>query len=248
VLLGSVERTVPWFVRARRFGLLRGAKLIVTNQLNLTAGQLKEVERVIVYARSQRAELGSKAAFLPLPADGDFEAARRAAESGDYVFSGGGAGRDFPTLVRAVDGTEIRLELVVFNPRDVKDVPPNVSVSGPISQAGFLAKMAGAAVVIVPVVGRDSPHGQSTLAQALVLGKPVVATRSAGIIDYVDDQQEGLLVEPEDADGLRAAIRRLLADDELRARCATASAARGATLTYTRFAVTLAEICASLGD
>lgn len=243
VLLGSVERTVPWFIRARRVGLLRGAKLVVTNQLNPPHGQLEHIDRVVVYARAQAARFGEKGAFLALPADGDFEAACRSGESGDYVFSGGGAGRDFPTLLRAVDGTDIRLELVVFDQRTLGDRPPNVVVSGPLSQTDFLVRMAGASVVVVTVAERDSPHGQTTLVQALALGKPVVATRSSGIADYVDDGQEGLLVEPGDIAGLREAIRRLLADDELRAGCAARSAERGSRLSYSHFADGLADVC-----
>ena len=247
VLLGSVERTVPWFIRARRLGLLRGAKLVVTNQLNLSADQLAHVDRVIVYASAQAAQLGPKGAFVRLPADGDFAEARRSASTGDYVFSGGGAGRDFPTLIRAADGVGVRFELVVFD-RHLGDVPPNVVVSGPLSQSDFLAKMAGASIVVVAITGRDSPHGQTTLVQALALGKPVVATRSVGTVDYVEDGREGLLVEPKDVAALQTAIRRLLADDEFRARCAANSALRGRLLSYADFAKGLADICfAALG-
>src|SRR5712691_10432938 len=42
VLLGSVERAVPWFIRARRLGLLRGSRLVVTNQLHLSDEQLQQ--------------------------------------------------------------------------------------------------------------------------------------------------------------------------------------------------------------
>lgn len=136
VLLGSVERTVSWFIRARRLGLLRGAKLVVTNQLNLSSEQLEQVDRVIVYASAQAAALGSKGVFLPLPADGDFHAAERAAEPGDYLFSGGGAGRDFQTLLESVQGTQLSVELAVFEPEALRPVPPNVALRGPMPLAG----------------------------------------------------------------------------------------------------------------
>jgi glycosyltransferase involved in cell wall biosynthesis len=246
VLLGSVERTVPWFIRARRLGLLRGAKLVVTNQLHLSPRQLEQVDRVIVHASAQATALGVKGAFLPLPADGDLEAARRGAEPGEYCFSGGGAGRDFDSLLAAVRDAPLRLDLVVFAPEQWVDVPRNVEVEGPMPQHLFLARMAGAMAVVVPLLSTDSPHGQTMLAQALALGRPIVATRSVGIADYVEDGREGLLVEAGDVDALRGALVRLVGDEALRARCAVDAAARGAELTYVRFAVGLADVCESL--
>jgi UDP:flavonoid glycosyltransferase YjiC (YdhE family) len=248
VLLGSVERMVPWFIHMRRRGLLRGAKLVVTNQLNLTPMQLEYVDCVIVYARAQAAALEPKGAFLPLPADGDFEAARRSAEPGGYVFSGGGAGRDFGTLIEAMDGADTALHLVVFDRDQLGDVPPNVVVSGPLPQLRFLTEMAGASVVVVPVAAEDAPHGQTTLVQALALERPLVATRSVGVVDYVEAGREGLLVEPRDADGLRAAILRLLGDEELRAECSRHAGMRARQLSYAHFADGLADVCSSVRD
>ncbi len=203
MLLGSVERTVPWFVRARRMGLLRGARLVVTNQLNLTPAQLEQIDRVIVYASVQAAALGPKGVFLPLPADGDFEAARGCGGSGDYVFAGGGAGRDFATLVEAVRGTDVRLQLVVIRAAPgwrsaVERRRARPGAAGPLPRTD-----GGRSVRVIPLVARDSPHGQTTLVQALALGLPIVATRSVGIVDYVEDGEKGYLVEPGDVGALR---------------------------------------------
>jgi UDP:flavonoid glycosyltransferase YjiC (YdhE family) len=244
VLLGSTERTVPWFIGARRVGLLRGAKLAVTNQLNLSPGQLEQVDRVIVYASAQAAALGEKGVFFPLPADGDLEAARRAAEPGEYVFSGGGAGRDYETLIEAVRGTGVPVELVVFRPDSLGETPANVRVIGPLPVKAFLTRMAGAVAVAVPLESFESPHGQTTLVQALALGKPVVATRSVGVVDYVTDGENGLLVEAGDTAGLRAALERLLADDDLRARLSAGARARSHALSYAHHGALLAELAA----
>lgn len=246
LLLGSLERTVPWFVRARRLGLLRGAKLVLTNQLHLSPEQLEQVDRVIVYASAQAAALGEKGVFVPLPADGDLDAARCAAEPGAYVFSGGSAGRDFATLVEAVRGTDISVKIVTFGPDALGAAPPNVSVCGPVPVQEFLARLAGAVAVAVPLESFESPHGQTTLVQALALGKPVAATRSIGVVDYVEDGEEGYLVEAGDVPGLRAALRRLVDDEALRARLAARALARGEELSYARHGERLAAVCAAL--
>jgi glycosyltransferase involved in cell wall biosynthesis len=61
---------------------------------------------------------------------------------------------------------------------------------------------------------------------AMGAGRPVVATRLAGIPEVVSDGETGLLVPPGDAPALGSAIARLCADAVLRARLG--AAARGA--------------------
>lgn len=56
------------------------------------------------------------------------------------------------------------------------------------------------------------------LPQALAMGKPCVSFEIDGAPEVVIPEETGLLVKPGDADGLAAAINRLLADPTLRAR------------------------------
>ncbi len=65
------------------------------------------------------------------------------------------------------------------------------------------------------------PH---TVVEALAVGTPVIATRTGGVAEVVEDGVNGLLVEPGDVDALTAAIERFFAEDgladRLRARAA----------------------------
>ena len=56
------------------------------------------------------------------------------------------------------------------------------------------------------------------LLEAMVLGKPVVATKVGGIVDVVKDGKTGILIPPRDADALAKAIITLLKDEELAQR------------------------------
>lgn len=56
------------------------------------------------------------------------------------------------------------------------------------------------------------------LIEAMWYGKAVIATTAGGIPEVVEDGSEGLLVGPEDVEGLCAAIVRLVTDDGLRER------------------------------
>ena len=60
----------------------------------------------------------------------------------------------------------------------------------------------------------------NTILEAMASGLPIVSTRTVGVVDCLDDGRDALLVEPQDVDGLAAAIARLLDDDALRGRLA----------------------------
>ncbi len=57
--------------------------------------------------------------------------------------------------------------------------------------------------------------------EAMVMGRPVVATRNGGLTDIVADGETGLLVPPGDSQALQEAIQVLLDDPERRARMGT---------------------------
>jgi glycosyltransferase involved in cell wall biosynthesis len=52
--------------------------------------------------------------------------------------------------------------------------------------------------------------------EAMISGRPVIASKIGGLSDTVADGETGLLVPPDDATALAEALRRLLADRDLR--------------------------------
>ena len=71
--------------------------------------------------------------------------------------------------------------------------------------------------VVVPLQDRAISVGQSVVLQAMALGKAVVATRTAGTVDYIDHMSDGMLAPPGDERELRNALL-LLESAELRAK------------------------------
>ena len=65
------------------------------------------------------------------------------------------------------------------------------------------------------------------LVDAAAYGKPVIAGRSGGVVDAVDDGVNGILVNPGDINGVQAAILRL-SDDDVRSRISLWMAENGA--------------------
>ena len=102
--------------------------------------------------------------------------------------------------------------------------------------------MAGAMVVVVPLRASDAPHGHTTVAQALRLGKAVVTTRGASVEDYVRDGVEGLLVEPGDARDTGHAVAGSPGTTPCEPRARRPRAGRRSS-TYESFARSLEAIC-----
>lgn len=76
-----------------------------------------------------------------------------------------------------------------------------------------------ATVLVNPSV--SEAFGMS-LVEAMACGVPIVATRTGGIRDLVQEETTGLLVAPENAEELATAIERLLDDEGLRSSMGTA--------------------------
>jgi glycosyltransferase involved in cell wall biosynthesis len=60
--------------------------------------------------------------------------------------------------------------------------------------------------------------------EAMAAGKPIVATRVGENAHVIEDEVDGLLVEPKDIKGMAAALGRLIDDAELRSRLGNAAA------------------------
>ena len=244
ILFGSAHRLVPPALVLRRLGVLR-AKLVVTNQVYFGPRWGRYADRVIVYSRRET-EGRPTYRYLPIPADGDFDLGHAAHPVEPYVFAGGTTLRDFDTVVAALEGTGLRLLIVTDEPQAVAKggpLPDGCEVRGRMPLQEFLTLMAEATVVVVPLRASVAPHGHTTVAQALRLGKAVVTTRGASVEDYVRDGVEGLLVEPGDVEGYRDAIVRLASDAALRAACEAQARSRAPEFEYATFAGSLEALC-----
>jgi glycosyltransferase involved in cell wall biosynthesis len=96
-----------------------------------------------------------------------------------------------------------------------------VTLAGALDRETMAAALAAADVVVVPSVVDRAGNVDglpNTLLEAMASGRPVVATRVAGIPDVVVDGVNGLLVPERDVEALAAALRRLAREPETRAR------------------------------
>ena len=243
VFFGSAPRLVPLFLVLRRLRLVR-LGIVATSHSYFGRRLGRHADRVIVHSQ-QEGEGWSNARFLPIPADGEFEAVVPESSGAPYVFSGGVTLRDFGSLIEAAAPLDVRLRIVTFSSTDlgVDHVPANCEVLGRMPLERFLSLMAGSLFVAVPLQPDAVTGGHTTIAQALCLGKAVVTTRGAAVEDYVSDGEDGLLVDAGDVAGYRAALEKLLADEELRRSFEQRALARAPELSYAAFARSIASLC-----
>ncbi len=83
--------------------------------------------------------------------------------------------------------------------------------------------------VLVHCPTAPEPFGRA-VAEAMAVGRPVVAARAGGVAEIVEHENTGLLVAPGDVPGFAAATLRLLGDPALRARFGRAGRARAEAL------------------
>ena len=140
-------------------------------------------------------------------------------EPDDYIIAAGRSFRDYDTLVSAITDTGIKTVIVGgAGSKQKHDRYPNLTVLENIPQHDLAKLLARASVVVLPLENREISIGQTVLLQAMAMGKPVVATRTAGTEDYIQQGSTGLLVEPGQPQQLREAIQTLMSDENLRKR------------------------------
>jgi glycosyltransferase involved in cell wall biosynthesis len=189
----------------------------------------KAVDHFVVHSRAELATASSwfgipaeRISFVPLQAP-HIPAMWEEEQASPFIVSMGSANRDYSTFLKAVAGLPIRV-IIVAGPRalDGLNLPANVEFQTglPAWQCWKLAQQAKACVV--PLKDVPTGAGQVTVVEALQMARPVIATRGAGTIDYVDHGKTGLLVDAGNVEQLRAEIIRLWEDDELRLRLSEA--------------------------
>lgn len=93
-------------------------------------------------------------------------------------------------------------------------VERRVRFTGWLSAEQLAAEFANCSIVAVPSLWPE-PFGLVGI-EALAAGRPVVASATGGIGDWLDDGVSGLLVKPGDAGALARALNELLADPDRR--------------------------------
>jgi glycosyltransferase involved in cell wall biosynthesis len=225
ICFGMAGRLLPF--RRPRHGVLefltreKGTSLYDRLKYALLRFSLKKVDRLICSSRIEmeyyQEQLGltpEQVGFVLLGGDPGWLTPGRPTLQ-DYIVSAGRTLRDYATLLKAIDGTGLRL-IVVTSPACLAgvSVPPNVEVHFDIEPPHLSRLIEHARFVVLPLQNRKISCGQRVLVMAMAQGKCCVVSRVPGMLDYIRDGEDGIFVEPGDIPGIRAAILDLWKDSE----------------------------------
>ena len=124
--------------------------------------------------------------------------------------------RDYPTLIKAIEGIDVNLTIAAASPwsrrpdeTKNRELPPNVTVASH-TYAELRQLHARALFVVVPLHDVEFQAGSLVMYEAMAMGKAVIASKTVGQGDILEDNVTGLYVPPGDPGALRRAICRLL--------------------------------------
>lgn len=133
-------------------------------------------------------------------------------------------GRDYRTLLDAVRGTDLVLD-VVCKPENLADldVPDNVRVHGTVPLTDYRRLLQRAQVVVVPTRDLAYPTGSSVALESASSGACVAVTGTRAMRDYFTDGVDSRLVDEGDVSGWRAVLTELRDDAAQRERLGAAA-------------------------
>lgn len=190
---------------------------------------VKRVQRFVVHSELERQ---TYAAHLDIPLD-RIDVVRWGVQipsvqdsephiQGSYICAIGKDRRDYPTLVQAMEQVpELKLVIVAQPhnfPPDLK-LPSNVEVLYNIPLDLAMNVLQHSQFMALPLQGEKIACGHITIVWAMLYHKAFVATRSAGLSDYIPDQYEAPQVGAGDVTGWVKALRLMVEDTPRRERC-----------------------------
>jgi glycosyltransferase involved in cell wall biosynthesis len=178
----------------------------------------RRISRILCYASSEEARIirglgipAEKVRRIAYHADQRFFSPQNGAAEPDLVCSAGQLLRDYQTLLEAVRGLPVRLRIAAGSPwisremRPRSPLPPNVEWRQ-YDRFGLRELYAHSALAVVPLLQNEYQTGIATILEMMAMGKCVIATRTHGQVDTIEDGVTGRYVQPGDPQALREAI------------------------------------------
>jgi GT2 family glycosyltransferase/glycosyltransferase involved in cell wall biosynthesis len=135
----------------------------------------------------------------------------------EFLAVGVDRGRDYPTLIRAVEGTDLEVTLLTTPARARSlALPSNIEPGGVLPPDAYRDLLCRTQVVVVPTHDYAYPTGQTVALNAAASGCAVIVSNTAAMSDYFSAETTALMPAVGDAEGLRSAMVRLRDDPRVR--------------------------------
>jgi len=206
ILAFNIRGVIGHFLGLVRFGLRSVSRVVV-----FTPGEVEQYQRLLSLAPGAISYFPN-GWFDPMKWYEPETAGQSGAlaRAGKFVLTSGRSYRDYRTLARAVEGTEVNVKISgrAFNFAGF-DLPKNMETLGWLPYRELQDYIYASQFYVVPLQPIDHAGGDSSLLHAMSFSKAVVATRAPSTELYVQHGVTGLLVEPGDVEGMRHAILHL---------------------------------------
>ena len=206
ILAFNIRGVISHFLSLARFGLRSISKVVV-----FTPGEVEQYKRLLSLP-PEKITYCPHGWYDPLRGY-DPEKVNKSealAHTGKFIFASGRSYRDYETLARAIEGTQVNVKVSgrPFNLAGI-NFPTNMDATGWLAEPEFLDYLHETNFYVVPLQPINHAGGDSSALQAMGFGKAIVATRSPSTETYIRHGETGLLVEPRDVEGMRKAILHL---------------------------------------
>jgi glycosyltransferase involved in cell wall biosynthesis len=203
ILAFNIRGVIGHFLGLARFGLRSVSRVVV-----FTPGEVEQYQRLFslpseAICYSPHGWYDDTWWYEPKKGNKSEDLAR----AGKFILTSGRSFRDYHTLARAVEGTEVKVKVSSrkFNLAGI-DLPDNMELTGWLKYRDLQDYLYESLFYVIPLQPIDHAGGDSSLLHAMSFGKAVVATRAPSTETYITDGETGLLVEPRDIQGMRRAI------------------------------------------
>ena len=206
ILAFNIRGVISHFLSLARFGLRSVSRVVV-----FTPGEVEQYQRLLSLS-PEKISYSPHGWYDPMRWY-DPEKVNKSealARAGKFIFTSGRSYRDYGTLARAVEGTDVNVKVSgrAFNLAGV-DLPKNMEATGWLAEREFQDYLYESSFYVVPLQSINFSGGDSSVLQAMSFVKATVATRAPSTETYIEHGETGLLVEPGDVMGMRQAILHL---------------------------------------
>jgi glycosyltransferase involved in cell wall biosynthesis len=195
-------------------------------------GVQSHIDRFMVYATAQKEFIerrwkipGRRVLFTPFMVDSDFFAPDKteAHDSAPQICAVGLERRDYPTLLKAVDGLPAKVVIAAASPWSKRSdstqgqaIPENVEVRR-FTQHELRQLYADSRFLVMPLENVEFQAGVTAILEAMAMERAVLCSRTPGQTDVIVEGDTGRYVPPGDPVALRAAMEQMLENaDETR--------------------------------
>ena len=193
-------------------------------------GVQSHIDRFLAYATWQQQFIqhrwnipAERALFTPFMVDSAFFAPERVTRNPTprpRICAVGLERRDYPTLLRAVDGLDVDVVIAAASPWSKRSdstqgqsIPQNVTVRK-FTQFELRQLYADCQFLVMPLENVEFQAGVTAILEAMSMERAVLCSRTPGQTDIIIDGENGHYVSPDDPIALRAAIEHLIEHPE----------------------------------